>query len=650
MTISAQQAADLQVARQLVRAGVPVFLGHPDATRTTGYALPPGWERSVPDESVVDAWAPGMALCAVTGHALDLIDLDPRSGGEMPTLTQPSTYLWADTPSGGRHLFVAPLRVESRDGIWPGVDLKSGTEEGRGRGFAFIAPTVRLAKAGPSEGLPAPYRWRDNALGHLGGPDSTGHEVKQRVLDLRQTRENNQVGPRRLARSAAAAEWDRALDRLAEQVRGWVANGWGGEAHAALLEATRHLVLLSPEHAEVGFRVAFRRGGAEPDEADLGKLESAVDKYGDRADVVVPDEEMDPGEAFWAGQGVVPPFVPESPADRVGALVRGRDAFDFYDEDALAAIPTPEPVVTGLLYRGTVARMFGPSTVGKTWVGLDVAAHVRCGMPWQNREVKQAPTLYVYAEGAQSVGPRLGTWRAEHGRPSGLRVWPDAVTVAGPQWDAFGVACEALGPVLVVLDTQAAMTVGRKESDNDDAAFVLAALRELAAALNACVLLVHHNGWAAEGRARGASAMYAGLDTELELAEVRGGLLLVTRKQRFAERSKPIPLRLERRHDGLVVTGPPGPGQGGEGFFSDDREVRAKALLAELETYLRTGGSMASSKNEAVNHAFTQMHGQGLSKNGPGGGMLGLVGRLYRASIGVQGVDVTPDGRSEDDL
>ena len=68
------QRADLDAARELVAAGVPVFLGRPDPGSPTGYALPPGWQRVEPDETVVDAWRPGWALCAVAGCALDVVD------------------------------------------------------------------------------------------------------------------------------------------------------------------------------------------------------------------------------------------------------------------------------------------------------------------------------------------------------------------------------------------------------------------------------------------------------------------------------------------------------------------------------------------------------------------------------------------------
>ena len=116
MDITMQQEQALAIARMLVKAGVPMFLAHPDPNKRSGWALPFGWEQSEADTSVIDAWRPGMALCAVTGHTFDLIDIDPRSGGTEADVPMPHSYLTAETPSGGRHHFVKTLGVPSLDG------------------------------------------------------------------------------------------------------------------------------------------------------------------------------------------------------------------------------------------------------------------------------------------------------------------------------------------------------------------------------------------------------------------------------------------------------------------------------------------------------------------------------------------------------
>ena len=85
---------DLDIVRQLARWGVPIFLAWPDRDRfglwrpggghrNTGYWLPKKWQHTVPDPAVVDRWRPGAALCAVMGRLVDLLDTDPRHGGDV---------------------------------------------------------------------------------------------------------------------------------------------------------------------------------------------------------------------------------------------------------------------------------------------------------------------------------------------------------------------------------------------------------------------------------------------------------------------------------------------------------------------------------------------------------------------------------------
>jgi len=157
-------AEDLEIARRLAAAGIPVLVAYPDpdgktvSGRATGYALRTGWQATAPNPDYIGAWKPGLALVAVMGCGIDLIDIDPRNGGDATALNgiMPGVIGAARSPSGGYHLFVASMGVRSRDGVLPGVDVKAGDENGQGRGFAFIAPTVRPSKI---TGEPAAYKW-----------------------------------------------------------------------------------------------------------------------------------------------------------------------------------------------------------------------------------------------------------------------------------------------------------------------------------------------------------------------------------------------------------------------------------------------------------------------------------------------------------
>lgn len=629
---TADQLAALEVARGLARAGVPLFLARPDPAHPSGWRRPAAWQLTEPDPAVADAWRPGLALCMVTGRGLDVVDSDGYKGHDaLPEECLPRYHGLAATPSGGVHYFVAPVGERSRDGAWPGVDVKAGDAAGEGRGFVFLPPTERASRV---DGAARAYRWVVPPRVPP-GPDGTAGLLVGRLRELRAARPAADR-PRRLPRSAAAREWAAAVDRLAADLRAWAAAGWGGEAHAGLLAASTHLARLSPEHAADAYLAAFAAAGVEPDEDDLRKLETALDHA--VPDEVVDDAEMTAQELFLAG-GDVPEAMlgeaaPPGEPGAGGAAVSGdaaRAPFHFYTEEELLAIPEPARLVDGLLWSSTVARLYGPSTVGKTWVALDLAAHVALGLPWQGRATRRRAVVYVAAEGAPSVGPRLRTWREHHGRRTEVLVWPEAVPVSGEGWPGLCAALEAAGAGLVVLDTQAASLVGLNENSNSEMQGALRHLGRLARACDACVLLVHHVGHEELGRARGAYAMFGGLDTELALREARGGgVLLAQEKQKYAELGRPAALRLERSCGGLVVAA------------RDDAAERERDLAAGDEVR----GHVAALQTNNVDpgrslRALVSYLRDDLGRRGGDERMRDAV-RLFKAQAGVSGVVVPP--------
>ena len=152
-------------ARKLADLGVPFFLARLDRQ---GNPIPPrGWQNTEPGDpshTAIDAWKPGLALCAVTGVVFDVLDIDPRNGGresfeKLDGLlgdAGPVVYGRVATPSGGHHLWIAGLGIRKLTGLLPGIDLQCGDTDGEGRGFVFMPPTVRPSKV---TGELAAYRW-----------------------------------------------------------------------------------------------------------------------------------------------------------------------------------------------------------------------------------------------------------------------------------------------------------------------------------------------------------------------------------------------------------------------------------------------------------------------------------------------------------
>lgn len=163
--LSAQDSEALDIARGLIRAGVAVFAAPPDPDRPGEYYLPHHWPKTVPSEANLEKWKPGWALAMVGGRVVDGLDLDPRNGSnssesELRLAGQfPMTFGQQRTPSGGAHFLIAATGERKSTNFMPGVDLQSGAPDGEGRGFIWIAPTVRRSKDPSDSGELRRYEW-----------------------------------------------------------------------------------------------------------------------------------------------------------------------------------------------------------------------------------------------------------------------------------------------------------------------------------------------------------------------------------------------------------------------------------------------------------------------------------------------------------
>jgi AAA domain-containing protein/bifunctional DNA primase/polymerase-like protein len=204
-----QDAVDraLQDAHTLVDLGVPVFSGRLDRNGDPDGLHDPRWKNwhtTVPSHAKVSRYRQGEALCAVTGVSFDVLDYDPRNGGEL-SLRQldrdlgddgPSKFWEVKTPSGGRHLWISTLGIGSRPGFMPGLDLKGGLPDGTSRGFVFLPPTVRPSKDPASLGRLIAYR----ATMELTDPQGDGNVAD--LIDYIQNLPLRQGDPEKIGRGA----------------------------------------------------------------------------------------------------------------------------------------------------------------------------------------------------------------------------------------------------------------------------------------------------------------------------------------------------------------------------------------------------------------------------------------------------------------
>ena len=192
---------------------------------------------------------------------------------------------------------------------------------------------------------------------------------------------------------------------------------------------------------------------------------------------------------------------------------------ELLDTSALDNMPALEPILGDLLHLDTLARIIGPSGHMKSFVVIDIAAHIATGRRWHGQYVKQGTVVYLVAEGSRGIRKRVRAWEQHYGqRMDGVLFLPRPVQAMGPEWDILIEAMRRLRPQMIVIDTQARVSVGVEENSNTELGVVIERMDDLRRATEACVLLIHHTGHVGE-HGRGASAAKGALQSEMHVSK-----------------------------------------------------------------------------------------------------------------------------------
>jgi hypothetical protein len=190
-------------------------------------------------------------------------------------------------------------------------------------------------------------------------------------------------------------------------------------------------------------------------------------------------------------------------------------------------------LIKGVLPLTGVALLAGQYSSGKTFVALDIALSLICGVQFLGRKTKPGAVLWFAAEGAgileqRLVAARQAKFKDDVNAPHFPFLWEDAV----PKGDTNAILadlrlkirsakgeCDELHPHLplrfVVIDTLAAFFALEDENDNAKAATFMAKLGEIAREMKVLIMPICHMGKNADGGIRGASAFGAGADGAL---------------------------------------------------------------------------------------------------------------------------------------
>jgi AAA domain/Bifunctional DNA primase/polymerase, N-terminal len=556
-------------------------------------------------------------LWAAREGMAELVDAAPtvRSPGVMRTEADGST-VWVHK-DGGHFWFTLPEHVDL-SGAGTSTALKIGADESAKASLMFRDQLVLVPPSTRAEGAyvmasdiqPCPAWMVDELLLHV-----AGHALRA------ERHRGACAGGGPIEAWAAATAWDTILG-----TRGWTTSGridgcgceiwtrpgdWSSPKSATAHEpgclrfedtaGFLHLWTDNPpeqlstakDWSKLQVLAAYDHGSTGADAIRETCRDLGIDRPDQRVTVVAAtDSEVLSG--VLSGATGQPDNGPDNRTTGGDGATGDEPGEDVDPVDALLAelipaceldsIPEPVALVDGVLDLTTLARVVGTSGHGKTFVALDLAAHVATGRAWQGRPCRQGLVVYLVAEGVAGMRNRVRAWEAHHGTALGHQVLflPRAVQVMRQvDWMVLVAALARLRPVLVVLDTQARMTVGAQENDASDMGVMVDRSELLKAQTGACVLWIHHKGRTGD-HGRGSTVVAAAVDVEFSVTrQGRGRITVLSEKQKDREDFEPVSLDLVAvdRSAVLLAAGTRTPAFGKHGV---DENSPARDRLAAL--------------------------------------------------------------------
>jgi RecA-family ATPase len=217
------------------------------------------------------------------------------------------------------------------------------------------------------------------------------------------------------------------------------------------------------------------------------------------------------------------------------------------DAEGLRKIPPPTQLVEGWLFQNTLAWIQGKWGNGKSFLAIDLACCVATGTPWHGHDVAQGKVLYLIAEGASGLSQRVDAWEAANGcEATNIVFLPVPVQMADPNGvdiAAFRILLANVQPVLVIIDTQARVTVGAEENSSKDMGVFVDALETLRRESGTTMLVVHHEPRNGENL-RGSVALEGAAESILRASKDGDSITVSNLKQKNAPEQDAITLTL----------------------------------------------------------------------------------------------------------
>ena len=219
-----------------------------------------------------------------------------------------------------------------------------------------------------------------------------------------------------------------------------------------------------------------------------------------------------------------------NPLDAIAELLAGKkeqQRFKLLTPEQVARLPPVRWRIRDVLPETGVASIYGPSASGKSFLSLDMLAHVAGGFEWFGQTVRQAPCVYIALEGGGGLPQRIKAWSAKNGAfPDPFRLIITSLDIR--RADDTGeliktIRDSGMAGGVVCIDTLAQSAPGMEENASGDMGKVIEACQLIQGELGGLVLVVHHTGKDATKGARGHSSFYAALDAAVCVSSTNSG-------------------------------------------------------------------------------------------------------------------------------
>ena len=184
-------------------------------------------------------------------------------------------------------------------------------------------------------------------------------------------------------------------------------------------------------------------------------------------------------------------------------------------------------IIKNWIAENSISVVYGPSNVGKSFFCMSLAYHIAAGQEWVSNRVKRGSVLYLATEGGRAFENRLYALHEKHGfndvslavRPSPINLYDAEEDIAKIETIMAEIGKRNEPVTVLVIDTLARATAGQMdENNNSEMSKLIAGLDAIRERTGVHIMLVHHSGKDASKGARGASALRAACDTEIELS------------------------------------------------------------------------------------------------------------------------------------